>query len=131
MYWITPDGSYYEGQHVAEGSIAVTQRPAENYSWDGEQWVIDIPKSAEMLIVDVDGWLDSTAQAYGYESIRTAVTYADEPADPIFQAEGQAFREWRSLVYRACYDYLAEVQQGLRPIPTWDELKPQLPQLAL
>ena len=41
MYWITPDGSYYEGQHVAEGSIAVTQRPTAQHKWSGSDWEID------------------------------------------------------------------------------------------
>lgn len=41
MYWITPDGNYYEGLHVAEGSIPVTQRPTPQHMWVTDQWVID------------------------------------------------------------------------------------------
>lgn len=39
-YFITPDGSYYEGTTVAEGSIEVPQRPGPEYKWTGS-WVID------------------------------------------------------------------------------------------
>ena len=48
MYWITPDGSYYEGQHVAEGSIAVTQRPSQYHQWSGE-WVFVGPSKEEQI----------------------------------------------------------------------------------
>lgn len=39
MYWITPDGSYYEGQFVAEGSIEVPQRPSEFHEYVNGEWV--------------------------------------------------------------------------------------------
>lgn len=38
-YWITPDGSYYEGQFVAEGSLAVPQRPSALHLWQDGGWV--------------------------------------------------------------------------------------------
>lgn len=37
-YWITPDGSYYEGEFVAEGSIEVPQRPSEFHALVNGQW---------------------------------------------------------------------------------------------
>lgn len=58
--------------------------------------------------------LDTTAQSFGYDDIKTAVTYADEPSVPKFQAEGQALRAWRSLVWAKCYELLDEVNSGLR-----------------
>lgn len=39
MYWITPDGNYYEGRHVADGSIEVTQRPSPLHVWQNGEWV--------------------------------------------------------------------------------------------
>lgn len=39
MYYITPDGSYYEGANVAEGSIAVPQRHSEFHAWNNTEWV--------------------------------------------------------------------------------------------
>lgn len=38
MYWITPDGSYYEGENVAEGSIEVPQRPSPFHAIVNGQW---------------------------------------------------------------------------------------------
>jgi hypothetical protein len=71
--------------------------------------------------------LDATAQSMGYDDIRTAVTYADEPAVPRFRAEGTALRAWRSLTWSACYDILAAVEAGTRPVPTEAELLAELP----
>lgn len=62
----------------------------------------------------VQSHLDATAQSLGYDDIKTAVTYADEPAVPKFQAEGQSLRAWRSLVWAKCYQLLDEVTSGER-----------------
>ncbi|MBP6897369.1 MAG: hypothetical protein KBC94_23375 [Pseudacidovorax sp.] len=75
----------------------------------------------------VQGQLDAVARALGYDGIFTAVTYADEPAVPRFQAEGQALRAWRSQVWAACYSVLAAVQAGEREEPTMAELVAELP----
>ena len=75
--------------------------------------------------------MDAAAHALGYDDIRAAVTYADEPAVPKFQAEGRAFRAWRSLVWAHCYQVLDDVQAGLRPIPTAEGLIAELPELSI
>lgn len=79
---------------------------------------------------DIDSMLDVKANEYGYDSIKTAVTYADEPAVPKFQDEGKAFRSWRSLVYAKGYEIADEVKTtGV--IPTFDEVLAQLPAFPL
>jgi hypothetical protein len=63
-------------------------------------------RQAAMQRVAVDAVqlrLDTQAQAWGYDNIFTACTYADEPAVPQFQAEGQALRAWRSQTWSLCY----------------------------
>jgi len=75
----------------------------------------------------VQAELDAQARAYGYDSIASAVSYAEEPAVPKFQREGQALRAWRSVVWAACYQLLAEVQAGDREEPTREELVAELP----
>lgn len=79
----------------------------------------------------VQAYIDEAARAHRYDSIASAITYADEPAVPKFQAEGQAFRAWRSLVWAKCYAILADVNAGLREIPTDEELISELPALVL
>lgn len=85
----------------------------------------------KQLTVAVQAIMDTKAQAYNYDDLTTVVTYADEPVVPKFQEEGQAFREWRSLVWDACYAYLAEVEAGTKPFPTVDELPSLLPAFSL
>lgn len=75
--------------------------------------------------------LDDEARKYGYDDIKAAVTYADEPSVAKFQAEGRAFRAWRSLVWAYAYEVLADVQSGAREQPTADELIAELPALVL
>lgn len=83
------------------------------------------------LTAAVQAHLDAAAKAAGYDSIYTAVSYADEPAVPKFQAEGQAFRAWRSIVWDAANSVRAAVEAGTRQIPTAAELIAELPVLVL
>lgn len=67
---------------------------------------------AEMLALKnkfskiLDDKLNSAAQSYGYDDIKSAVTYADEPSVLKFQNEGKEFRKWRSLCYSYAYDLI-------------------------
>lgn len=117
---------------------------------DGEIVVLDPPPSAlhvidpatqswvreetddekkEAVRVRLQKVMDDAARAIGYDDIKTAITYADEPAVPRFQAEGQAFRVWRSRVWAACYEHPAML--GQEPIPTPDEAEALMPALEL
>ena len=79
----------------------------------------------------VQGLMDSAAQSAGYDDIKSAVTYADEPEVPKFQNEGRAFRRWRSDVWFRCYALLADVDGGTIPEPTIEELIAMLPSLVM
>ena len=96
---------------------------------------IDPDRAAAVLLPQLTNYvqahLDAAAKAAGYDNIYTAVTYADEPAVPRFQAEGQAFRAWRSLVWDAANAIRAAVEDGTRPVPTAAELLAELPALTL
>lgn len=78
----------------------------------------------------VDAFMDSEAQKLGYADIAHAVTYAGDE-DPIFAAEGDAFKKWRSKCYRYCYDQIARFENGERGIPTAEELISELPELVI
>ncbi len=75
----------------------------------------------------VQGFMNETAAGLGYDSIYSAVTYAEEPAVPKYQAEGRALRAWRSLVWAKCYEVLAAVEAGTRAVPSAAELIAELP----
>lgn len=79
----------------------------------------------------VDEHIDAGARAYGYMSIITAISYAEEPAVPRFQVEGQALRAWRSLCYAKCHEVLAAVKTGERARPTVEQLLAAMPLIDL
>lgn len=73
---------------------------------------------AAMYLKTVQTLLDTVAVEFGYDSLLAAASYADEPAVPKFQAEGKALRQWRSLVWQACYAMFAQAEAGTIPLPS-------------
>ena len=53
-YFITPDGSYYEGENVAVSSVEVTQRPSAIHVWNNG-WAIDPTLQAKQERDNNDG----------------------------------------------------------------------------
>lgn len=88
-------------------------------------------QAIDLFRSSIQAHLDSAAVAAGYDDIRTAVTYAEEPAVPKFQAEGRAFRAWRSLVWDYAYAQLDAAMAGERERPTIEEFLGELPELQL
>lgn len=84
------------------------------------------PTPAEQLMsrlkARVQFWLDEQARALGYDDIKTAITYADEPAAPKFQQDGQALRRLRSLAWARFYEIMDPVKARQRSLPTEEEL---------
>jgi len=82
----------------------------------------------------VQGRIDAVAQSFGYGDpnrpqvppILHAITYADEPAVPKFQAEGRLLRAWRSLYWAATWPILQAVRAGERPVPEPEALLEEL-----
>jgi hypothetical protein len=110
-------GDLYNGE-------AFTAPPVESPAPTEAQVVADYMRS-------VQKHLDATALSYGYDNIVSAVSYADEPAVARYQAEGQAFRAWRSLCWAKCEEVLAAVKAGERDAPTHAQLIDELPALSV
>lgn len=81
------------------------------------------------LINAVQAKLDEVAQSRGYDGILSLCSYATS-SDTTFAAEGQAGVAWRDAVWRHCYNLLAEVQAGTKPVPTVEELVAGLPTIT-
>ncbi len=71
--------------------------------------------------------LDRVAQSWGYDNILTAVTYAGENAVKAFDDEGKALRAWRSRVWSAARQTLADVKDGKTSAPTVADFLASLP----
>lgn len=129
---------------LREARVAVVQTPpapCENATlgpavrvreglW-ARSWSVAFEARAKALQDAVQLHMDQAAQARRYDDIKTAITYADEPAVSRFQAEGRAFRAWRSQVWAFCYWMLDEVAAGRALEPTPAALFAVLPKLEL
>lgn len=90
----------------------------------------DTPEAKQQRAVNlVQAMLDTAARDLGYDSITTAVTYADEPAVPKFQLEGQRLRRLRSMSWAECYTILGEVEAS-GDWPTEEEFMARMPTYA-
>jgi len=134
-YWITPDGSYYEGDNVASGSIEVTQRPSDLYDWNGSSWVLNQQRFEDTTTADleaaVDDHIDAVATAKGYgkryrdSATEACMKYAAFPNK--YQAEAIAFGQWIVSVWDYVFQVQADVLASLRPVPTKEQLISELP----
>ena len=120
-----------EGVVLATGAVAIGDTYADGSFTPPAAPALTAAQRQAALVAAVQAHLDATARSHGYDSIYTACTYADEPAVPRFQAEGQAFRAWRSLVWAHCYQVLDDVQSGRRAIPSAADLIAELPTLHI
>ena len=91
------------------------------------------PPTAEQIVAQytaaVQKRLDDFARTRGYDGILSAATYAASTV-PKFKAEGQYCVEARDATWAKCYEVLAAVEAGSRPMPTLDELLAELPVLT-
>lgn len=134
-YYIDAEGNFlggFAGAQPPDGAIEVDSPPPHgDCVMVGGKWAMPPELTKAELTAAVQAHMDAAARAAGYDDIKSAVTYAEEPAVPKFQQEGQAFRAWRSLCWAACYEVMADVQTGSRSVPTADELIADLPALPL
>lgn len=78
----------------------------------------------------VQSRLDTAAQNRGYDGILSMVSYAGDQ-HPKFGPEGGAAKSWRTACWAKCYEILAAVESGARPMPTVAELLAEMPALGI
>lgn len=86
-------------------------------------------QTIEQYMAAVQEHLDTFARTRNYDSILSAATYATSTV-PKFAAEGQYAVEARDATWAKCYEVLAAVEAGSRPMQTLDELLAELPVLT-
>ena len=133
-YFVDQAGNYigaFDGAEPPAGSVEVPSAPSDaRQPWTGSGWGA-IPVSVDDFKSAIQAHMDQAAESAGYDDIKTAVTYADEPAVPKFQAEGRAFRAWRSQCWAYGYQEMDKVLGGTRPMPTVEQMISELPALVL
>jgi hypothetical protein len=99
--------AYEDGRPTPSGMTEVTLEEVKTY--------ITPVKSPEEKLAErraaVDAHIDSVAKSaglYGFTSILSAVSYADDIADTVNQPVGYALREWRRECLAVCRTMLGE-----------------------
>lgn len=136
-YWITPDGSYYEGDYVANGSTSVTQRPDDTYDWNGSAWVLNQVRYEQKVSQGIedalDNYIDSVAAARGYRRVgvtpsASCLGYAG--FTNAYQSEAIAFGQWVASLWPIVFQIQADVRNNLRPVPTAAQVISELPAMV-
>lgn len=128
----------------------IGERPAEQsgkrvsglaYEFDGTQvnriYVVEdisVEELKDKLIAEVteavQKRLDDFAKTRNYDGILSACTYATDP-NPTFAAEGQYCVTVRSQTWATLYTIMAEVESGVRPMPSkFADIEADLPVLT-
>ena len=114
--------------------VEVPEWVVSDATWDGEVFTNPTPPppTPEQIVAQytaaVQKHLDDFARTRGYDGILSAATYATSTV-PKFKAEGQYAVEARDATWAKCYEVLAAVEAGSRPMSTLDELLAELPVL--
>jgi hypothetical protein len=82
------------------------------------------------MVQAIQDHLDAFARTRDYDDIKSACGYAGCSV-PKYDIEGTYARDKRAETWFVGLQILADVQGGLRPMPTsFDQIKPELPQLV-
>lgn len=101
--------------------IPVTPPPPEPEPTEAE--ILATMKSA------IQRYLDTKSKEREYDGILSLCTYAAS-TNPKFAAEGRAGVLWRDACWAKGYEIMGAVLNGLRPIPTVDELLAEMPEFV-
>lgn len=128
-YYITPDGSYYEGDTVADGSIEVPQRPSEFHVLVNGQWQLNIMQKlvadSETVRKALQSAIDEKARTFGFSGGNAFMLYAGF-VNP-FQTVALVFAQWEASVWAEADVYKAQVIAGTAPMLTADEAVALMP----
>ena len=82
-----------------------------------------------LLEDSVQSHLDEVARSKGYDNCLSCVSYQSS-SNPVFAAEARAMTACRDAVWTKCYQVMAAVQAGTRPIPDVAQLIFELPAIV-
>jgi hypothetical protein len=107
-----------------------------NGVWKTNWVVTPIPQEEQAaalkaeMVQAIQDHLDAFARTRDYDDIKSACGYAGCSV-PKYDIEGTYARDKRAETWFVGLQILADVQGGLRPMPTsFDQIKPELPQLV-
>lgn len=81
---------------------------------------------AQRMSDGLQAWMDEKAKTYGYEDIARCCTYITSAVPP-FKREATAAVAWRDAVWVKAGEMQYMVMNGLRALPTPEELIAEMP----
>jgi len=114
----------------------IPQGYAANFT--GYSWIVvpyvpppDIDKNyiKKVIAQAVKDHFDRVVQTRDYFNMDSACSYALSTI-PSWKAEGDACVQWRDACWVKCYEILGQVDQGLIPQPTVDDILSMLPEMV-
>lgn len=93
-----PDGCSWVDYHWEPETGVDTN--VNQFRWTGSAVVVEARLTA--LERHVQAQLDSVAKAWGYDDIRTAVSYVGDD-NPAYAAEAALLKSWRSVMWTTLY----------------------------
>lgn len=94
--------------------------------------IVPKPQEVQLAVIQerktavIQKYLDDQAAQLNYDGILSAASYLGSN-DPKFGPEGASFHAWRDAVWNYGYQVIYEVQNGIRTMPTDEELLAELP----
>lgn len=123
-YVLADDG---DGSYIAEWNLSsVKPTIQELKSIESEAIKSSIKRHLEIV---VDRHLNEQAAERGYDSIHTCRINAGSGHQK-YDAEGQACQNLYNITWDKCWEILADVNSGVRPVPTENELISELPSIV-
>lgn len=126
FYKINTDktASIGSGEVIPNGFIEYTKGKEPQELLDGLAYVS--PEQQSLYINNaIQNHLDTTAQSLRYDNINAIGKYVGYVND--FQAEAEALGAWASSCWKVAGQIEADVQSGVRAMPTVDEVLAELP----
>ena len=127
-----PDGTveYVRDFYESIGMTLMEVEEAHDGAWyvAGKAPAAPAEKIIKGYVDAVQSYLDATAQAKGYDSTYTCLSYLSS-TDETWNREANIFNAWRDTVWRKCHEVLNAVLAGELAPPTVDDLLAQLPKI--
>jgi len=121
-------GIGYTYDEVRDAFIPPKPGPDEYYTLNDTtcQWVMT-PAGVQFYTAEaIKNHFDRIANQRQYDNLLTIDTYKDSVV-PQWAAERSAFFSWRDQCWIKAYQIQADVEAGLRPVPTPDQVIAELP----
>lgn len=122
--------SYIDASQEKSSDVSVSYEESEESITQVYTYTPNPTKIQSYYTQEIQNYLDSEAKKLGYDSCLSVCSYINTGI-PKFDAEGEAFRTWRSAVWAYGYETLNKALAGEIEIPTLQDFISSLPQLVI